>query len=226
MQIYHYHPTTGEYLGTDVARVLPGREQYEESDPARYQLPANAAIVAPPFFEGKTIAVWVTGGWIIQADHRGETWWWDHGMPVTITEIGDPTLLGYVEIEPAAPPLTKDQLGAHADAKYLVQMAGGVFIASAGVWVATTDSGRIDMNGAVSLAQVNPAHIFDWVNGAETFQLTAAQVIALGIAVGLWVQQNYTVLGQIRAAIAAETITTTAEIDAAPWPPNEPQQEN
>jgi hypothetical protein len=106
----------------------------------------------------------------------------------------------------------------YANAKYTAQMAGGVSID--GVWVSTTGGGRVDMLGAVSLAQLAPEHVFDWVNGATIIQLSAAQVIALGLAVGAWVQDNYTVLGAVRAGIAAENITTTAEIDAAAWPSN------
>lgn len=118
--------------------------------------------------------------------------------------------------EPSAP--SESQLLDYANAKYAAQMAGGVYVS--GVWVNTTGGGRVEMLGAVSLAQLAPEHVFDWVNGSQTIQLSSAQVIALGLAVGQWVQDNYTVLGVVRADIASEDITSYAEIDAANWPSN------
>lgn len=121
-------------------------------------------------------------------------------------------------VAPEPEPPTEAELRAHADMRYSEQMDGGVFVG--GVWVSTSINGRIDMTGAVSLAQLDPDHVFNWVNGATVLELTATQVIEIGKAVGLWVQANYTVLGQLRAEIDAGTITTFAEIDAAEWPPN------
>lgn len=133
---------------------------------------------------------------------------------VWVDAVGGEPTQGEVDDFRNPPP----DLNAYANAKYSAQMAGGVNIG--GVWVSTTGNGRVDMLGAVSLAQLAPEHVFDWVNGATIIQLTAAQVIALGLAVGAWVQDNYTILGAVRADIALGNITTTAEIDAAAWPSN------
>jgi len=142
----------------------------------------------------------------------------DDARVITITE-GEFSLALSPEPEPVEPlPPTQADLNDYANTKYAAQMAGGVNIG--GVWVSTTGNGRVDMLGAVSLAQLAPEHVFDWVNGATIIQLTAAQVIALGLTVGAWVQDNYTILGAVRADIALGNITTTAEIDAAAWPSN------
>lgn len=87
-----------------------------------------------------------------------------------------------------------------------------------GVIVSTTADGRVDLAGAVQLAQLVPGHVFDWVCVTGPVQLTAAQVTALGVAVGQWVQAVYAVYGQIVTGINDGTITTTAQIDAASWP--------
>lgn len=50
--------------------------------------------------------------------------------------------------------------------------------------------------------------------------LSEAQINAIGTAVGLHVQTCFDVEGDVAAAIESQTITTTAEIDAAPWPSN------
>ncbi len=87
-----------------------------------------------------------------------------------------------------------------------------------GVIVSTTADGRVDLAGAVQIADKVPDRVFDWVCTTGPVQLTASQVVALGVAVGLWVQSVYTVYGAIVAGINAGTITTTAEIDQAAWP--------
>lgn len=89
-----------------------------------------------------------------------------------------------------------------------------------GVIVSTTADGRVDLAGAVQLAQLVPAHVFDWVCTTGPIQLNASQVIALGVAVGQWVQSVYTVYGGVISGINDGTITTQAQIDAAAWPSN------
>lgn len=106
----------------------------------------------------------------------------------------------------------------YATAKQEAVMFGGCVIN--GVPVSTTVNGKVDMSGAVSLAQLVPDHVFQWVTNAGAISLTAVQIIAVGEAVGLWVQSTYSVLGQVLAGIAAGTITTMAQIDAAGWPSN------
>lgn len=122
------------------------------------------------------------------------------------------------ELTVPTPVRTEAELRAYADAKHAAQMRGGVSID--GIWVSTTNGGKVDTVESVLLAQLMPAHVFDWVNGDVTIPLTGEQVVALSVQSGLWAQQNFTVLGQVRAGIAAETITTFEQIDAAGWPSN------
>jgi hypothetical protein len=122
------------------------------------------------------------------------------------------------EDDPAPPAPTKAELASCANMKHSTVLSGGVTIN--GVRVSTTAEGRVDMAGAVSLAQLVPDHVFDWVGATGAVQLTASQVIQIGTAVGLWVQSTYTVLGSVLADIESGTITTTAQIDAANWPAN------
>lgn len=128
--------------------------------------------------------------------------------------------LGLGNTPDAASALTQDQLIAYANTKQGAIMRGGVSVG--GVPVDTSDSGRIDMAGAVTLAQLVPSHVFDWVTAVGPVSLTADQVIAAGQAVGLWVQSTFTTLGTVIAGIVADppTITTYEQIDAASWPAN------
>lgn len=119
-------------------------------------------------------------------------------------------------------PLTGDALkvalSAYAEAKHTSVLNGGTTIA--GVRISTDTGGRIDMAGAVSLAQLVPSHVFDWVGASGAIQLTATQVIQIGTAVALWVQSTYTTLGTVLASIQSGGITTPAQIDTANWPAN------
>ena len=120
--------------------------------------------------------------------------------------------------EVISPEAAKAQLMAYANAKQGAIEVGGVTIS--GVPVSTTDGGRIELSGAVSLAQLVPDHVFDWVTPTGKVSLTASQVIGVGQAVGLWVQTTYTALGNVIDAIIAGSITTKDQIDAAAWPGN------
>lgn len=112
----------------------------------------------------------------------------------------------------------KAALLAFASETHRQVLEGGVTVN--GVIVSTTPAGRVDMAGAVSLAQLVPSHTFDWVCTTGPVSLSAAQVIALGTAVGLWVQSTYTTYGTAVAGINAGTITTQGQINSASWPSN------
>lgn len=109
--------------------------------------------------------------------------------------------------------ITAAELIAYAAQRHQLALNSGVTID--GVHVSTDAAGRVDMAGAVSLAQLVPTHTFDWVCMSGPVQLTSAQIIALGTAVGLHVQDTYTAYGQAVAGINDGTITSFAAIDAA-----------
>lgn len=63
MQIYHYHPVTGEFLGEGVADESP-------LEPGAYLVPAHATATAPPTSMAGKVRVW-RGEWVfedVQAD--------------------------------------------------------------------------------------------------------------------------------------------------------------
>ncbi|WP_409560190.1 hypothetical protein [Hyphomicrobium sp. MC8b] len=124
-----------------------------------------------------------------------------------------------VAMGPASFVASQDDLIAYADQKHAAVMAGGCVIN--GVPVATTIRGMTLLNGAVSRAEKNPSAIANWVVGPDqTIALDAATAIALGLAVGDWIQTTYDALSAVYAQIRATTITTFAQIDAAQWPSN------
>jgi len=65
MQIYHYHPATGEYLGDGTADESP-------LEPGAYLVPAHATTTAPPTSMAGKVRVW-RGEWVfedVQADQQ------------------------------------------------------------------------------------------------------------------------------------------------------------
>lgn len=59
MQIYHYHPTTREFLGVGTADASP-------LEPGTYLIPAHATTVAAPTPVSGKVRVWNSGAWTYQ----------------------------------------------------------------------------------------------------------------------------------------------------------------
>lgn len=97
MNIYHYHPETGEYLGSSSAETDP-------LDPSRVLVPAFATTTEPPAVEEGFSRVFADGEWTQIADHRGETWWHADGKPVEIDFLGDPVERDLLDAEPEIEP--------------------------------------------------------------------------------------------------------------------------
>lgn len=91
---------------------------------------------------------------------------------------------------------------------------GGVVVG--GVQVATDDRSKQMIIAARIAAMINPEFTTQWVsaNGAIT-TMNAAQIISVSDAVLDHVQQCFVIYAAVVDAIAAGTITTTAQIDAA-----------
>lgn len=137
---------------------------------------------------------------------------------------------------PPPPPPTPTQLLVYAQQKQQ-RIAQGGFTVNANtsgtaldVSVATSTTYAGYLSSAVQLAQMMiagtaPTANINWVQNSGNLALAPQQVINVGLAVSSLVQQTFTILGQIVAAINAGTITTTAQIDTPPspipaWPVN------
>ncbi|MBU1001913.1 MAG: phage tail assembly chaperone [Proteobacteria bacterium] len=82
MQIYNFHPGTGEYLGSGIARPDPLED-------GRFLIPAHAAEVAPLEPGQGQAVVWTGEGWDLVEDHRGEVHYSTAtGEPLIIEELG------------------------------------------------------------------------------------------------------------------------------------------
>lgn len=84
-----------------------------------------------------------------------------------------------------------------------------------GVPIALDDGAIALINGLYVSASRDANKVFSFDTRAGSIQLTSADAIALSVAVSDWVQLTFDRRAAVLTAIAAEQITTTAEIDAA-----------
>lgn len=113
-----------------------------------------------------------------------------------------------------APTIAK--LKAYAAAKRYAIETGGVTID--GVTVDTSRESQTMITGATAYVAANPDATITFKAVSGWVDLTAAQVTAIGAAVGAHVQACFTAEAAVDTAIDAGTITTTSEIDGYPWP--------
>ncbi|MGZ5988121.1 MAG: hypothetical protein ACXWLZ_03615 [Rhizomicrobium sp.] len=104
MQIWNYHPTTGELIG-------PSRADPNPVEEGEWLVPAHATPVAPPERQDGHAVVFAGSSWANVPDHRGETWWKADSEfntePVLIDFIGDPAEFDppLTNVVPPAPPV-------------------------------------------------------------------------------------------------------------------------
>lgn len=102
MDVHHYHPDTGEYLGGSPANLDP-------LDRGRHVLPAHATFVAPPTVPEGFSAVWDGESWQAVRDLRGKTVYGPEGQVFIMDSLGElPD--GYSEARPEPKAQTKDDL--------------------------------------------------------------------------------------------------------------------
>ncbi len=80
MQIHHYSPVTGEYLGAGIAHESP-------LEPGVFLLPAHSTTTAPPEPGANQAAVFADGAWTLVPDHRGQRWYQPDGSEVNIDQV-------------------------------------------------------------------------------------------------------------------------------------------
>lgn len=90
---------------------------------------------------------------------------------------------------------------------------GGVVIG--GMAIATDRASQAMLTGAVLRAQMDANVTVKWKTVAGFVELSAAQIIAIGTAVGNHVEACFAKEADVAAGIAIGTITTTGQIDAA-----------
>jgi hypothetical protein len=118
---------------------------------------------------------------------------------------------------PVRPPLTQVELVAYAaDKRWRVETGG---IAIGGMPVATDDRSKMMIMGARVKANDNPDFTTKWKSASGMFVvLDGAAIIAISDAVLSHVDTCFEVEATVLAEIAAGTITTIEQIDAAGWP--------
>lgn len=95
MNIYHYHPQTGEFLGVGIADPDPRTE-------GGFLIPAYATTVQTPLANVGHAVVFADGAWSQVEDHRGVTVYsTDDRQPREIETLG-PIPAGYTEQEPSS----------------------------------------------------------------------------------------------------------------------------
>jgi len=101
MEIYNYHPITGEYLSADQADESP-------LEPGVYLIPAHACADAPPPAGPHEAAIRSNGAWSIVPDYRGTVHYLSDGSRHEIAELGVEPPPGALS-DPPAPPWAKLQ---------------------------------------------------------------------------------------------------------------------
>jgi len=122
-----------------------------------------------------------------------------------------------------APPPSQSALSAYANAKQWALATGGytVTIAGTALIFGTDVESRADLAGKVSrLAQPNPPASINWQFVSGFVTISAADFTTAAIEIADFFQATFDALKIVLAGIAAGTITTTAQIDAAAWPSN------
>lgn len=102
LTIFHYHPATGEFLGT-------GQADPDPKDQRNWLIPAYATTEVPPEGQAGFARVFLGGEWGQVEDHRGKVVWTDHETSFTIEDLG-PLPEGASEEQPEAPPPTAQEL--------------------------------------------------------------------------------------------------------------------
>lgn len=115
-------------------------------------------------------------------------------------------------------------LAAYAAAKRRAVIGAGCVVTVAGVDVpcwADADT-QAALTALVVASQMQPALSAPW-RGRDglTYALDVGDIVVLAMGVLSFVNTAFGANAQIDAAIDAGTITTTAAIDAAAWPPND-----
>jgi len=127
------------------------------------------------------------------------------------------------EIAAARAALDAGLLPTYAAKKRWDVETGGITVS--GATVDTSRESQAMITGAHSFALANPAAVISYKSASGFVTLDAAAMVAVATAVGQHVQACFAREAEVVAAVAAETVTSRAAIDAAfadvaaPWAP-------
>lgn len=145
------------------------------------------------------------------------------GAIVPSTAVLDEALANVGLLPSGLAPPNSAMLAAYANAKQWDLATGGYTItvnSAPLVFPSDVVSMGLITGKAARLAQPNPPASFDWQTPAGFVTIAATDFIIVATQIADFVQLTFNALAAVFAAIAAGTITTTAEVDAASWPSN------
>lgn len=195
MDIYNYHPVTGEYLGQSVADPNP-------EEPGNFLIPAFATKAQPPKTIEREIAVFVDNKWVKQSDNRGVRYWLPDGTEHGITEIGEkpPAGASLTAPQPAITECRASLLAAIAAKRLEIETAG--ITLSDGSRIGTDRADQAIITSAVSAVALGVTD-FDWKTpDGSWIKMSAEQIQQIGALVAQHVQACFTAERQHCEAIA------------------------
>lgn len=204
MDIYHLHPVTREYVG-------PGAADPDPMEEDNWLIPAHAVTIKPPKVTKGQVAVWSEEGcWSKVEDHRGETWYQPDGLPVTITELGEPEGLTN-EAPPPPPPFpdTESALTAMTNwiNQFTVKLSGFVPLQEQSAWAAKEMAARGHLDGTATPSQTQMLQLEADQTG-ESLSDLSAKIIEKA---ELWSKVIGSVSGLRRKTEAEVAAATTSE---------------
>lgn len=96
MQVFHYHPDTGEFIGQSAARPNP-------LEAGRFLVPRHATTQEVPKGEPDQVAVYEAGQWVARPDFRGVIYWTREGEERQIAQIGETVPADALDAPPDLP---------------------------------------------------------------------------------------------------------------------------
>jgi hypothetical protein len=116
--------------------------------------------------------------------------------------------------EDPEPVITKADLLAHAAEQRWLKEVGGIVVD--GMIIATDDRSKLLLQGARTAADADPEHVEGWkTSSGEWIDLDAPTIIAISNGVRSHVSACFALERSVADQIAADAITTLAEVEAA-----------
>jgi hypothetical protein len=172
----------------------------------------NSTTIEPEITEGFW-PVWDDGTWLLTEDHRGKKGF----IGKEETEIKDlgPLPEGFADAPP--PPTLEEakaaKLAEIAAARFKEETGGTVF---QGMSIDTARESQALITGAALQATVDSAYSCRWKTSAGFVELTAAQILAVAVAVRAHVQACFDREAELIPQVGAAP--TVAEVEKIAWP--------